>query len=143
MKKPTVLGFYGKSGIGKTSLIIKLIKRLNKEGYKIATVKITDKKIGIDKKGKDTWKYAQAGSKLTVLSSPVETDFMLKKNINIEKILRQINNFDNYDFVFIEGAHDKKTEKIRLGNIKERDNTILSYKDDFDSLLSFIKKIRM
>lgn len=141
MKNPTVLGFYGESGSGKTSLVVKLIKKLSKEGYIIAAIKITDKKIGIDKKGKDTWKYNKAGSKLTILSSPVETDFIIKNKISIDEILKQINNFETYDFVFIEGANDKKTKKIRLGNIKERENTIMSYKGDFDSLLSFIKKI--
>jgi len=143
MKNPIVLGFYGKSGSGKTSLIIKLIKKLNKEGYNIVTVKITDKNIGIDNKGKDTWKYSKAGSKLTILSSPVETDFMIKQNKSINKILKQIHNFGSYDFVFIEGVHDKKTKKIRLGDIKERENTVLSYKGDFDILMQFIKKTRM
>jgi len=143
MKNPTVLGFYGESDTGKTSLIVKLIKRLNKDGYKIAAVKITDKKIGIDKKEKDTWKYNEAGSKLTILSSPIETDFITKENIEIDKIFKQINNFGRYDFVFIEGAHDKKTKKIRLGNIKERENTIMSYKGDFNALMKFIKKKRM
>jgi len=143
MKNPNVLGFYGESGSGKTSLVVKLIKKLSKEGYSIAAVKITDKKIGVDKKGKDTWKYAKAGSKLAILSSPVETDFMLKENTDIDNILKQINNFESYDFVFIEGANDKKTKKIRLGNMKERDNTILSYKGDFESLMQFVKKTRM
>jgi molybdopterin-guanine dinucleotide biosynthesis protein MobB len=143
MKNPAVLGFYGESGSGKTSLLVKLIKRLSKEGYKIAVVKITDKKIGVDTKGKDTWEYSKSGAKLTILSSPIETDFMIKQTKSINKILKQINNFGSYDFVFIEGAHDKKTKKIRLGNIKKRGNTILSYKGDFDSLMRFIKKRRM
>ena len=143
MRKPVILWFYGESKTGKTSLIVKIIKELNKEGYKIAAIKITDKKMGMDTKGKDTWNYNKAGSKLTILSSPIETDFVIKRNMDIEGILKQINNFDNYDFVFIEGIHDEKTKKIRLGDIKERKNTILSYKGDFDSLIKFIKKERM
>lgn len=143
MKNPAVFGFYGESGTGKTSLIIKLIMKLCEEGYKIATVKITDKKIGVDSKGKDTWKYNEAGSGLVVLSSPVETDFIIKQNKDIDKILQYINSFGSYDFVFIEGAHDKETPKIRLGNMPERENTIMTYKDDFDGLIKFIKKTRM
>ena len=143
MKNPTILGFYGKSGTGKTSLIIKLIKRLSGKGYKIATVKITDKKIGVDTKGKDTWKYNKAGSEIVILSSPVETDFIIKQNKNIVEILQNITNFGSYDFVFIEGANDKETPKIRLGDMPERENTIITYKGDFDGIIKLIKKRRM
>jgi molybdopterin-guanine dinucleotide biosynthesis protein B len=143
MQIPMLIGFYGESGTGKTSLIVKLIKRLSEEGYKIATVKITDKKIGVDTKGKDTWKYGEAGSEIVILSSPVETDFIIKQNKNIVEILQNITNFGSYDFVFIEGANDKETPKIRLGNTPERENTIMTYKGDFDGLIKFIKKTRM
>ena len=70
---PAVFGIYGKSNSGKTRLIVEIIKRLTNEGFNIACVKISDKKINIDTKSKDTWKYAKAGSKLVVLSSKAET----------------------------------------------------------------------
>ena len=83
MKNSVVFGFYGKSNTGKTSLIVKVIKRLTDEKFKVATVKITDKNIGIDTEGKDTWKHNQAGSKIVVLSSPIETGFIIKQNMDI------------------------------------------------------------
>jgi len=140
MKKPVVFGFYGESNTGKTSLVVKIIKKLKSDGYKIAAVKITDKKIGMDSKGKDTWKYSQAGSKLTVLSSKIETDFIVKENKEIDEIIRCINTLGYYDVILVEGAHDKNIPKIRLGNIKERENTILSYTGNFDNLIKNIKK---
>ena len=105
----------------------------------IATVKITDKKISFDTKGKDTWKHSKAGSKLVVLSSPVETDFLFKQNKSMGEILDYINMLDAYDIVIVEGAHDKKIPKIRLGNIKERENTMFTYKRDFNELMNIIK----
>jgi len=78
MKHPAVFGFYGESNTGKTSLIEGVISKLTEEGYKIATVKITNKKISLDSNGKDTWRHSQAGSKLVILSSPIETDFLFK-----------------------------------------------------------------
>lgn len=140
MKKPVVFGFYGKSNTGKTSLIVKIIKKLKSDGYKVAAVKITDKKIGMDARGKDTWKYSQAGSKLTVLSSKIETDFILKENKDIDDIIGRINTLGYYDVILVEGANDKNIPKIRLGNIKERENTILSYTGNFDELIKNIKK---
>lgn len=139
MKKPAVFGVYGESNTGKTTLVIKLIKRLTSENFKVATVKITDKKIGADTEDTDTWKHGLAGSDLVVFSSPVETDYLLKQNKNIDEILQTINAFDKYDIILVEGANDKKTPKIRLGSIVERENTILSYTGDFDKLVERIK----
>jgi molybdopterin-guanine dinucleotide biosynthesis protein B len=139
MKNPAVFGFYGESDSGKTSLIEKLIERLTNDGYKIVTVKITDKNISIDTEGKDTWKHSQAGSKLVVFSSPLETDYLVKKNQNINEILQNITHLGEFDVMLVEGANDKTTPKIRIGNISERDNTIFTYKGDFEELVNIIK----
>ena len=136
---PAVIGIYGESGSGKTRLIIDIIKRLTREGFKLACIKITDKKINVDTKGKDTWKYAKAGSELVVLSSKNETDFFVKNKEELQKIINQINYLNKYDLVIIEGANDDFTPKIRLGNIKIRKNTIQTYKGDFEELIIKIK----
>ena len=137
--KPKIFGIYGKSDTGKTTLIVEIIKRLTKEGYKIASVKISDKKINIDKKDKDTWKHSQAGSNLVVLSSLNNTDFLFKKNLEEDEIINKISKFDDYNLIIVEGAKNSKIPKIRLGSIKERDNTILDYIGDFEKLIDVIK----
>ena len=60
MKKTFIIGFYGKSKTGKTTVITKLIKNLTEEKFKVASIKITDKNVCIDEKEKDTWKHAEA-----------------------------------------------------------------------------------
>jgi len=140
MKHPTVFGFYGKTDTGKTTLIVDIIKHLTEEGFNVATVKITDKDISIDAEGKDTWKHSRAGSKLTILSSSTETDFLIKQNKKIDEIINYITELGGYDIILVEGINDKKTPKIRLGDIKERYNTILTYKGDFNGLVEIMKK---
>lgn len=140
MKKPKVFGFYGKSSSGKTRLLVDIIKRLTSDGLNVASIKISDKKLNLDTKGKDTWKHAKAGSKLVVFSSQVETDFLIKKNEDTKKIIDQIIALDDFDVILIEGANDDSTQKIRLGNINERKNTILTYNEDFEQLINLIKK---
>lgn len=139
MTKPAVIGFYGKSNTGKTTLIVKIIKRLTTAGIKVAMIKITDKNIGIDTEEKDTWKYGKAGSKLVVFSSPVETDFLHMKSIETSKILNYIEDQGEHDIVIVEGARDRNIPKIRLGDIIERENTLLTYDGDFDKLFEKIK----
>ena len=132
-------GIYGKSGIGKTALVVDIIKRLSKEGFKVVTIKITDKNIGMDTEEKDTWRYNKAGSELVVFSSPIETNFLHMKSFETNEILNYIRKLGEYDIVIIEGAHDKDIPKIRLGDITERKNTILTYDGDFDRLIEMIK----
>lgn len=140
MKKPAIFGFYGESHIGKTSLIELIIKNLVKDGYKVATIKNTDKKIYMDDVGKDTWKHSSAGAKLVVLSTPVETDFINKDTIPTRDIIQIISEFGYYDVILIEGARDSFIPKIRLGTIKKRDNTIINYQNNFEEIYNIIKK---
>lgn len=139
MKKPKILGFYGESKSGKTTLITKLIKHLSADDLNVATVKITDKNIKLDSKGKDTCKHSEAGSNLVVLSSANETDYLVKKKQTINDIIKNMLNIGHFDIILIEGANDKETPKIRLGKIKQRVNTVFTYDGDFEKLLDFVK----
>ncbi len=138
MKKPFVIGIYGSSDSGKTSLMVELIKHFKSKGFKIASVKISDKKTGFDNSGKDSYKFGEAGSELVILSSSIETGFLVKEKQNIDEIIINIKKIGGYDIIFIEGANDKKTPKIRIGDIKKRDNTIHDYFGDFLRLVNII-----
>ena len=143
MTKPAVIGFYGETNTGKTTLIVGIIKKLTAEGFKVATVKITDKNIGIDTAEKDTWKYGKAGSELVIFSSPIETDFLHRKITGISKILNYIEDQAEYDIILVEGVRDNNIPKVRLGDIIERENTLITYDGDFERLMEIINnKIR-
>ena len=135
-----IIGIYGKSNTGKTTLIVDTIKQLSNEGYNIASIKLSDKKIEIDSKGKDTWKHGKAGAKVVVLSSINETDFLIKEQKEISKIIDIINQTGKYDLIIVESANDNFIPKIRIGNIEKRDNTILTYSGNFEKLIEVIKK---
>ena len=68
--KIPVVSIVGKSDTGKTTLIEKIIPELTGRGYRVATVKHDVHGFDIDHEGKDSWRHKQAGSCLTVLSSP-------------------------------------------------------------------------
>jgi len=141
MKSPAVIGFYGESNTGKTTIIIDIIKHFSEKGLKIASIKISDKKISIDTEGKDTWKHINSGSDLTVFSSKIETDFLLKKTYKLNDILNNINQFGIYDLIIVEGANDEKTPKIRIGNIKKRENTIKTFSGDVSEIKRIIEEM--
>lgn len=139
MKDAIVFGLYGASDSGKTSLIVKIVKKLTDEGFKVATVKITGKKIGMDTRGKDTWKHSQAGSKLVVLSTPIETSFIVKGKKDLDSIIKYISELGSYDIILVEGANTDNIPKIRIGDIKERKNTIFTYDGDYNKVIKMIK----
>jgi molybdopterin-guanine dinucleotide biosynthesis protein B len=61
----------GRSGSGKTTLLEKLIRELSGRGYRIATVKYhSHAGFEIDAEGKDSWRFAQAGSQQVVTAAP-------------------------------------------------------------------------
>jgi len=137
--KSYIIGFYGKSNTGKTTIITDLTKRLTDDGFKVATIKKSDKELSMDHPGKDTFRHAEAGARLTVLSSKSETDFVVKKNIETIQIIRLASQIESYDFIFVEGASDKNIPKIRIGNIDKRENTVFDYSGDFGKLYNLIK----
>ena len=139
MKKPVIVGIYGESNSGKTVLIEKIVRQLTIESYRVATIKITDKKIGVDTEGKDTWRHSKAGSNLVVFSSDSETDFLLKQKLYSDEIIKIISKIDDFDIVIIEGAREKNIPKIRIGNIEKRENTIFTFDDNFDEVIKIVK----
>ena len=136
-----IIGFYGPSNSGKTKLITKIIKSLDEEGFHVANIKKSDKIIDIDSEGKDTWKYKKSGSKLVVLSSIKNTDFMLENRLEIEEIVNIISKIDRFDVVLIEGSNDVNIPKVKVGDGISRDNTIIDYRDNFNDVLSLIKNM--
>jgi len=138
MKKPFVIGIYGHSNTGKTNLIADLIKHFKSKDLKVSSVKISNKKTRFDTPKKDSYRHCEAGSELVVLSSGIETIFLMNKKQNISEIIKIISSLGDYDIVFVEGANDKITPKIKLGDIEERDNTIHTYFGDFLRLVNII-----
>ena len=140
MTKPFVIGFYGESNSGKTTIITKIIKKLTEDNFSVASIKNTNKEISIDQEDKDTWKHAEAGSQLVIFKTACETDYLFKKRQTTKEIIDNISKYDNYDIVIVEGANDKETQKIRIGNIRKRENTIYTYKNNFEKLYNLIKE---
>ncbi|MFH0822674.1 MAG: molybdopterin-guanine dinucleotide biosynthesis protein B, partial [Pseudomonadota bacterium] len=64
-----IVSIVGKSDVGKTTLIEKIIGTLRNRGYRVATIKHDAHSFEIDHKGKDSWRHKHAGSTMTVISS--------------------------------------------------------------------------
>jgi molybdopterin-guanine dinucleotide biosynthesis protein B len=133
-----ILGIYGRSNSGKTTLIVKLIKELKKKGYRVASAKnIHSPNFTIDTEGKDTWKHTQAGSEIVVAHSEDETAFLVHTDMNPQKTLNIIDSIMDLDIVIVEGHWDDDSPKVALGDIDNKPNTVLRYKDNYDEILKY------
>ncbi len=64
-----VISIVGKSDSGKTTLLEGLIGGLRQRGYRVAVVKHAGEDFELDTVHKDSWRFRQAGSRVSILSS--------------------------------------------------------------------------
>lgn len=110
---PLLVSVEGDSGAGKTTLIEKLLKELSGRKYTVAAVKHCPHGFDLDVKGKDSWRFTEAGAKGIFLTSPGR--IVLIKDTEHITTLKNIaqSYFPNFDIVFGEGfGREKGLDKI-------------------------------
>ncbi|MFC1786793.1 molybdopterin-guanine dinucleotide biosynthesis protein B [Halobacteriota archaeon] len=136
-----ILGVYGYSKSGKTTLIEELLKKLVADGYDIATIKhIPHEGFSIDTEKKDTGKYRKGGASTVVASSPGETAFMVSEGMRLHLILKTIQTISKPDLILVEGYKKENIPKIAVGKIEERSNTVFKYDGNLKEILQYIKQ---
>ena len=121
------LAFVGRSGSGKTSLLIRVIPKLIKLNLRVGTLKHTHHVQSFDQPGKDSWTHRQAGAEQTVVLSDTEIGIfsVAPPDINIEQIKQKW--FADYDLLIIEGFKHLPGLKVEVSRV-ENSKTPL-YKD--------------
>jgi molybdopterin-guanine dinucleotide biosynthesis protein MobB len=105
-----VFGICGCSGAGKTTLIEALIPLLLSQGLQVAVVKDGAHNVRIDKPGKDSDRFFQAGADVSLFG---EVNFNRRhESGNFNSFL--INLCDNHDIVLVEGHASTPIPKIWL-----------------------------
>ncbi|MCL4427522.1 MAG: molybdopterin-guanine dinucleotide biosynthesis protein B [Deltaproteobacteria bacterium] len=142
-KMPGAVSFIAKSGTGKTTLIVKIIKILSDRGYKVSSVKHTDHDFEADIPGKDSWRHKNAGAFSTMLISKDKTAFFSDVDSSFDAEIAAVISkyFNGSDIVIVEGFKDLKIKKIELlrkdieGGLKPKfisdPNLILVCADEF------------
>jgi molybdopterin-guanine dinucleotide biosynthesis protein B len=104
----------GKSNVGKTTLLEKLVKELKSRGHKVATVKHDVHGFDIDQPGKDSWRHAQAGSDAVIISSPQKLAMIRK--VDHDFTLDEIGHIlgGEFDVLITEGFKQSSATKIEV-----------------------------
>ena len=106
-----VVAFAAYSGTGKTTLIEKLILELKSRGLRLAVIKHDGHKFEIDHEGKDSWRFAQAGADITMISSAEKTAYIEKGDLSLEQLLGMVH---GVDLILVEGYKNKDLPQIGI-----------------------------
>jgi molybdopterin-guanine dinucleotide biosynthesis protein B len=119
----------GKSGVGKTYIVEKLVAELKSRGYQVATIKHSASGFDIDQEGKDSWRHSRAGSDTVAISSPQRIAII--RNVDHDHTLAELQRFigPDFDIILAEGFKQDKAPKIEVHR-KEFGPDLLSTKEE-------------
>ncbi len=108
-----IVSFVGKSGVGKTTFVEKVVRGLKARGVRVAVIKHHAHSTPIDAPGKDSWRYAEAGAEAVVVSSPTEVAQFRRvpREWTLDEIAARI---PDVDIVLTEGFKREAAPKILI-----------------------------
>jgi molybdopterin-guanine dinucleotide biosynthesis protein B len=107
-----ILSIVGPSGSGKTTLLEALISLLRERGYRVGTVKHAPHQKSLDQEGKDSWRHAQAGAEVAVISTPAGTGVFQARSgeMRLDEVVESY--LWDLDLVLVEGYKEERFPKI-------------------------------
>ncbi|WP_201024229.1 molybdopterin-guanine dinucleotide biosynthesis protein B [Tepidibacillus decaturensis] len=123
-RKIPIASFVGYSGSGKTTLMAKVIHAFKQQGYRVAAIKHDAHRFEMDHEGKDTWKFAQAGSDVVLINSQEKLAMIEKveSSLSFEAVISYVK---DVDIILVEGYKHEAPSKILVVR-REEDLTLLS-----------------
>lgn len=95
-----VLGFAAWSGVGKTTVMEQVIAGLSRRGLRVAAVKHDGHDFELDRPGKDSWRFAQAGARAVVVGSEQKTALVERRGRELPELLELAG---DADIILVEG----------------------------------------
>jgi len=120
-----IVSIVGKSESGKTTLLEGLITELKQRGYKVAVIKHAGEDFELDEVNKDSWRFSQAGSEVSAISSSHK--LALIKNLGHDLNPQELSHFIwcDYDLILTEGFKQSSNPKIEVHR-REQGKELLS-----------------
>jgi len=112
LNKRLAVAFTGPSNSGKTTLILKVARKLINEYKKEVAIIKHDPgdKARFDVVGKDSYKFSDTGAEV-IVTSPNRTTLFSKKNKDIDEMIRL---FDKFDILLVEGLKNLPLPRISV-----------------------------
>jgi molybdopterin-guanine dinucleotide biosynthesis protein MobB len=133
---PAIVSISAKSGTGKTTLVVKLIAELKQRGYKVGAVKHDTHNFSMDREGKDSWRFTEAGADTMMVTSSEKLAIIKQNPERREPPVRESieRYFGDMDIVLTEGFKKNDFPKIEVHR-RERSARLLYRDDSYDPTL--------
>lgn len=106
-----MVGFAAYSGTGKTTLIERLIRSLKEDGLRVAVIKHDAHDFEIDREGKDSWRFTQAGADISIISSGTKTALVEQRECPFSQVVSMVH---DVDLILVEGYKNEGMTQIGL-----------------------------
>lgn len=129
-----VISVVGWHDTGKTAFIVALVAALKRRGLRVATIKHTRGSFDIDQPGTDTWRHAQAGSDVVVISGGSKLVFIERREseLPLDDVVSRLPS--NIDLVITEGYKEGNKPKIEITS-KECEGRRIASSDELVALI--------
>ena len=112
-----ILGFCAYSGTGKTTLLSQLIPILRNRGIQVGVIKHAHHNFEMDREGKDSFRFRQAGATEVILASSRRWVLLHENSEEADpdpgELLQRMN-LDHLDLVLVEGFKHHMLPKIEI-----------------------------
>jgi molybdopterin-guanine dinucleotide biosynthesis protein B len=124
----------GKSGVGKTTALVLIVREMKRRGHRVGTIKHDTHGFEVDKPGKDSWRHAQAGSDAVAISGPRK--FALIRQLSSEMPLDHVVGLlGDVDIVITEGYKRGNKPKIEVTRL-ERGTELLCQPEQLIAIMA-------
>jgi molybdopterin-guanine dinucleotide biosynthesis protein B len=112
LNKRLAVAFTGPSNSGKTTLILKVARKLIHEYNKeVAIIKHDPSdKARFDVEGKDSYKFSDTGAEV-IVTSPTRTTYFSQRQKDLDEMIRV---FDKFDILLVEGLKNLPLPRIAV-----------------------------
>jgi len=126
LKKRLAVAFTGPSNSGKTTLILKVARKLiHEKKLEVAIVKHDPgDKARFDVAGKDSYKFSDTGAEV-IVTSPTRTTYFSQRQKELDEMIRL---FKDFDILLVEGLKNLPLPRISVFR-DELDSEYFSYMD--------------
>lgn len=99
---PKTVGFIGFSGSGKTILATQVAASLTRRGFRVAALKDAHHGFDMDKPGKDSWRYREAGASQVIVRTDARWAMLVEtpQQASVDALLQK---FEAVDIILVEG----------------------------------------
>ncbi|MDY7231291.1 molybdopterin-guanine dinucleotide biosynthesis protein B [Hyalangium rubrum] len=114
MKAPPALSVVGWSGVGKTTLVERLVPELRARGLRVGVVKHSSDPHPLHRSGSDTARFERAGAALVAFATPAGVQLTVKEAPDSALLPLLARFADSVDLVLVEGWKEGPLPKLEV-----------------------------